>query len=120
MNNDSVNDEVKALSEKEQEKLDKARKYRNNYFKKRYHSDPEFKARLKRHIVNSRNKRKEDYDEKQKKWREDNREKLKEYMREWRINNHENIKKYQREWYAARRLKKEMEKKRKKEKDLNS
>jgi len=93
----------------DEEKLEKRRKYRREYFKNRYHSDPEFRERLIKHIKATRLKRKEHYAEVQKKWRDERGEEHKEYMREWRKNHKEHIKAY-------RQKVKEI----KKEKDLNS
>lgn len=96
----SAKSDVKALTP--EEKVQKAREYRNNYFKKRYHSDPEFRERIKRHVLKSRARNREKYNAKQNEWRKANREKSREYMRQWRNKNREKIRKYKKIWDSKR------------------
>jgi len=94
---------VKALTP--EEKIQKAREYRNNYFKTRYHSDPEFRERVKGHVLKSRAKNREEYNAKQNEWRKANREKSREYMRNWREKNRDKVRKYKKAWDAKNRKK---------------
>ena len=58
--------------------------YLSGYFKKRYHSEPAFKQKMVEASMKSRAKKPEHYRQKQKEWREKNKDKMRDYMRSYR------------------------------------
>lgn len=101
-----------------QTKKQKFQKYLGGYIKQRYHSDPEFKARMIKASLASRAKKKEYYKQVNDNWREENKEHIKEYMKKWNEENKEKIKKYRKKWNEKKKEQRRLEKEKEKNKKI--